>query len=82
MAMTCEIRDCGRAATSRENGIRVCDACARGFVSVGCGAVRFGGRWHGVIGARYSDEQVRACPGILGDPGEPADPGSATEDER
>lgn len=60
----CEIVDCGRPATASQSGILVCERCRIEFVSVGPGAVRFAGRWHGVTGARYTPEQVAAFPGL------------------
>jgi len=60
----CEIEGCGRAAVGTVNGIGVCERCRIAFESAGMGAVRFGGRYHGVIGARYSAEQIALCSGV------------------
>ena len=63
----CEILDCGRTSPRQTmNGIRMCERCRVNFESVGLGAVRFGGRWHGVRGARYTPEQTAIFPGLIG----------------
>lgn len=63
-AKWCEIEGCCNAANSTTNGIRTCERCRIHFESVGMGAVYFGGRWHGVTGATYTDEQVALFPGV------------------
>lgn len=63
---TCEIEGCGRGCIGTMNGVAVCDRCRVEFESVEMGAVRFGGRWHGVIGAVYTPENVALFPGLIG----------------
>jgi hypothetical protein len=60
----CEIEGCGRVAAAQVNGIAVCDRCRLHFVSAGAGAVWFGGRWHGVLGAMYAPIIAQEFPGL------------------
>lgn len=60
----CEVEGCESMGVASQTGIAVCERCRRGFVSVGCGAVYFGGRWHGVRGATYTPEQRCSFPGL------------------
>jgi len=75
----CEIRDCGKAAYHTVNGVACCNRCARDFESVGMGAVRFDGRWHGVKGARYTAEQCALFPGVDAGRGPSADDGGEVD---
>ena len=61
---TCEIDGCGNGASATMNGVSVCERCRVEFTSCGMGAVYFGGRWHGVIGATYNAEQRAAHAGL------------------
>lgn len=68
MPTTCEILDCTNdAAPGTTNGIHLCERCTREGSSVGSWwCVRFGGRWHGVRGIRYTAEQAAVFPGLHG----------------
>lgn len=65
MSKWCQIEGCYNAANSVTNGIRTCERCRLGFVSLGMGAVYFADRWHGVSGAHYTAEQEASHPGII-----------------
>jgi hypothetical protein len=65
MGHECEISGCGEACVGTMNGVCVCERCRQEFVSVGHGAVFFDGRWHGVVGSRYTRADVAAYPGLL-----------------
>jgi hypothetical protein len=64
MYTCCEIEGCEGEAKQEVNGISLCGRCAHRFVSVGVGAVQFGGRWHGVRGSHYSTEQMAQFDGL------------------
>lgn len=61
----CDIVDCEHDRVAIVNGICVCERCRLDFVSIGFGAVRFDGRWHGVRGATYTAHQADIFPGLL-----------------
>lgn len=65
MTRTCEIDSCGGDAIGTMTGVAVCERCRVEWVSARpWGAVFFGGRWHGVIGATYPADVVEAYPGL------------------